>query len=113
MTMSTEVTRTDLAAYYDQVVWGAIRHSEIAFRGLSTCTYSGSHTELHGPCIFLGDCACTVCKDLDLLDPVRRLAVAVPTATMEYLFLLHVRVDSLNLRAQARAARAAHAVTHA
>jgi len=73
-------------------------------------TYHGSLTELHGPCVVLGDCVCPDCDtemvrylagpDPDQL-PDRRLRMYLPTAGQ---MLEHVRPSSFT-RAPGRATR--------
>ena len=74
-------------------------------------TYHGSLTELHGPCVVLGNCVCPDCgtemvrylagPDPDQL-PDRRLRLSLPTTAGQ--MLEHVRPSSFT-RAPGRATR--------
>lgn len=90
MTTINAMTAQDLRYYGEPL---AARHPDVSARSAVVGTYHWSLDLYHGPALIVGDCACyDDYRDLDLMDPRRRLAVfaGLPDGAI----LLHVRPAS-------------------
>jgi len=70
----------------------AFSHPQILARPNTSrrSTYRGSvQTYCGATCLVLGDCACPDCRDLDTLNPARRMAAATMASDGDIALLLH------------------------